>query len=54
MMLMDDKTYHPATIIIFYYLLSLWAIISMSGCSGNIPKASKLESGEVTLKWNEF
>jgi hypothetical protein len=53
MMLMDDKTYHPATIIIFYYLMSLWAIISLFGCSGNIPTASKVESGKVTLAWNE-
>jgi fibronectin type 3 domain-containing protein len=53
MMLMDDKTYHPGTIIIFYFLLSLLAIFSLSGCSGKIPTANKVESGEVTLKWNE-
>jgi fibronectin type 3 domain-containing protein len=53
MMLIDNKIYHLAVIVIFYCLLSLWAIISLSGCSGNIPTASKLESGEVTLTWNE-
>jgi acyl-CoA thioesterase-1 len=53
MMLMDNKIYHFAIIVIFYFLWSLWAIMSLSGCSGNIPLASSLVSGKVTLSWNE-
>jgi fibronectin type 3 domain-containing protein len=50
---MDNKKYHLA-IIVFYYLWSFWAIISLSGCSGNIPPASDLVSSKVTLSWNEI
>ena len=53
MMCMDNKKYHLA-IIVFYYLWSFWAIISLSGCSGNIPPASDLVSSKVTLSWNEI
>jgi fibronectin type 3 domain-containing protein len=52
-MLMDNKIYHIAIIVIFYCLWSLLAIMSLSGCSGNIPPASSLVSGKVTLSWNE-
>ena len=38
---------------IFYCLWSLFAIISLTGCNGNIPPASNLVSGKVTLSWNE-
>jgi fibronectin type 3 domain-containing protein len=50
---MDNKKYHRA-IIVFYYLSFFWAIISLSGCSGNIPPASDLVSSKVTLSWNEI
>jgi fibronectin type 3 domain-containing protein len=52
MMLMDNKKYHLA-IIIFYSIWSLCAIMSLSGCSENIPPASSLVSGEVILAWDE-
>jgi lysophospholipase L1-like esterase len=45
--------YRLRKIIIFCCLWSLWAIISLSGCSGNIPPASRIESGKVTLSWDE-
>jgi len=43
---------------LFFFLilhLSVWAIISLAGCSGsgNIPPASILTSGKVTLMWEE-
>jgi fibronectin type 3 domain-containing protein len=53
MMFIGNKIYHPAIIFIFYCLWSLWAIISLSGCSGNIPSADRLVSGKVTLSWDE-
>jgi lysophospholipase L1-like esterase len=53
MMLMNNKIYHFAIIVIFYCLWSLWTIMSLSGCSENIPPASSLVSGKVTLSWNE-
>ena len=53
MMFIGNKIYHLAIIVIFYCLSSLWAIVSLSGCGGNIPPASELVSGGVTLKWNE-
>ena len=39
--------------VIFYCLLSIWTTASLSGCAGNIPPASELVSGGITLKWNE-
>ena len=42
---------------IFYFLLSLWAAMSLSGCnqtSKNIHPASAMLSGNVTLLWNEI
>ena len=54
MMLMNNKIYHFAIIVIFYCLWSLWTIMSLSGCSENIPPASSLVSGKVTLSWNEI
>ena len=53
MMFIGNKIYHLAIIVIFYCLSSLWATALLSGCSGNIPSASDLVSGGVTLKWNE-
>ena len=50
---MDNKIYHSAIIVILYGLWSLWAIMSLSGCNGNIPPASSLVSGKVMLSWNE-
>ncbi|MGD9349107.1 MAG: fibronectin type III domain-containing protein [Desulfobacterales bacterium] len=44
---------HLTKIIIFSCLWSLWAIVSLSGCNGNIPPASDLVSGEVILTWDE-
>jgi len=48
-----NKIYHSVIIVIFHCLWSLWAIMSLSGCSGNIPPASNLVRGEVMLTWNE-
>jgi fibronectin type 3 domain-containing protein len=53
MMLMDNKIYHSAIIVIFCGLWSLWTIMSLSGCNGNIPPASSLVNGQVMLSWNE-
>lgn len=53
MMLIGNKIYHLASIVIFYCLWSFWAIMLLSGCSGNIPPASNLVSGAVKLTWDE-
>lgn len=53
MMLIGNKIYHLASIVIFYCIWSLWAIMLLSGCSGNIPPASNLVSGAVKLTWDE-
>ena len=50
---MDNKKYNLAIIVYFYFLWFFLAIITFSGCSENIPPASNLVSGEVTLSWNE-
>jgi acyl-CoA thioesterase-1 len=50
MMSIFNKIYYLSLIVI---LGSLWAIMSLSGCSGHIPPASILVSGEVTLTWDE-
>ena len=52
-MLMDNKKYPLAIIIIFYSIWSLCAIMLLSGCSGNTPQAISYVSGKVTLMWNE-
>ncbi|MGD2100496.1 MAG: fibronectin type III domain-containing protein [Desulfobacterales bacterium] len=52
MMFIGNKIYHRA-IITFSCLWSLCAIVSLSGCSSNIPSASSLVSSEVTLSWDE-
>ena len=54
---MAIKQNHLSTKFIFYCLLSLWAVMSLFGCnqtSKNIPPASALISGNVTLIWNEI
>ena len=50
---MDNKKYNLAITVYFYFLWFFLAIITFSGCSENIPPASNLVSGEVTLSWNE-
>ncbi|MGD8961453.1 MAG: fibronectin type III domain-containing protein [Desulfobacterales bacterium] len=50
---MDDRKYNLAITAYFHFLWFLLAIIFLSACSENIPPASKLVSGEVTLSWNE-
>ncbi len=50
---MGNKKNHLSIIIIFYSIWSLCAIMSLSGCSGNTPQASKVVSSKVTLIWNE-
>lgn len=52
-MFIGSTIYHPAKITIFYCLGSLWVIMSLFGCSGDIPSASSLQSGRVTLSWDE-
>jgi hypothetical protein len=51
---MGNKKNHLAIMFIFYCLLSLWVMMSLSGCSGNTAQASNLGSGEVTLLWNKI
>ncbi len=54
---MAINKYHLSIKFICYFLLSLWAAMSLSGCnqtSKNIPPASGMKSGEVTLLWNEI
>jgi hypothetical protein len=54
---MEIKKNHLSIKFIFYFLLSLWATMSLSGCnqtSKNIPPASAMLSGNVTLLWNEI
>ena len=53
MVFIGNKINHSALFIIFHCLWSLWAIGLLSGCSGNIPPASDLVSGNVTLSWDE-
>ena len=53
MVFIGNKIYRCSLFVIFYCLCSLWAIGSLSGCSGNIPPASNLVSGKVTLSWDE-
>jgi outer membrane protein OmpA-like peptidoglycan-associated protein len=54
---MAINKYHLSIKFIFYFSLSLWAAMSLSGCnqtSKNIPPANAMISGEVTLLWNEI
>jgi fibronectin type 3 domain-containing protein len=53
MMFFGNKIYHLGVIVIFYCLWFLCAVFALSGCSRNIPSASSLVSGEVTLSWDE-
>ena len=55
-MIMGNKIYH-LSIIIFYCIWSLWAIMSLSGCNQttkNIPSVSTPMSGKVTLLWKKI
>lgn len=52
-MFTGSTKYHLAKISSFYCLWSLWAMMSLFGCSGDIPSASSLQSGKVTLSWDE-
>ena len=49
---MDNRKYNLASTANFYILWFFLAIIFSSACSENIPPASNLVSGEVTLSWN--
>ena len=40
-------------IVISFCLGSIWTIMFLSGCNGNIPAASDIVSSKVTLSWNE-
>jgi outer membrane protein OmpA-like peptidoglycan-associated protein len=54
---MAIKKKHLSIIFIFYFLWSLWAVMSLSGCkhtSKNSPPANDLISANVTLLWNEI
>ena len=52
-MIMENGKYNFAINAYFYFLGFLLAITSLSACSENIPPASNLVSGGVTLSWNE-
>jgi outer membrane protein OmpA-like peptidoglycan-associated protein len=54
---MATNKYHLSIKFIYYFSLSLWAAIPLSGCnqtSKDIPPADAMISGEVTLLWNEI
>jgi outer membrane protein OmpA-like peptidoglycan-associated protein len=54
---MAIKKYNLSIKFIFYFSLSLWAAMSLSGCnqtSKNIPPANAMLSGKVTLLWKEI
>ena len=56
-MLMAIKKNHLSVIFIFYFLWSLGAVMSLSGCNRtakNIPSASTYLIGAATLLWNEI
>jgi fibronectin type 3 domain-containing protein len=53
MMLVDNIINRIVKIVISYCLWSIWTIIFLSGCNGNIPPASDIVSSRVTLSWNE-
>ena len=53
MMFIGRKIDELVIIAIFCFLWSFCTLISLSGCSSNIPPASSLESGKVTLSWDE-
>jgi lysophospholipase L1-like esterase len=49
----DSQKFKQALFFLLFLQLSLWTIMSLAGCGGseNIPSASILTSGEVTLTW---
>lgn len=54
---MDHKKNHLTIMFFFYFILSLWVILSLTGCNRNtkdIQSASYLVSGEATLFWNDI
>ena len=54
-MLNDPRKLKQALVFLLFLQLSVWAIMFLAGCGGseNIPPASILTSGEVTLTWKD-
>jgi fibronectin type 3 domain-containing protein len=52
-MFSDPRKFKPALFFLLFLQLLVWTIMSLVGCGGskNIPSASILTSGEVTLTW---
>jgi hypothetical protein len=51
----DARKFKKALFFLLFLQLLVWTIMSLAGCGGseNIPPASILTSGEVTLTWEE-
>jgi uncharacterized protein YcfL len=54
-MINDPRKFKQALFFLLFFQLPVWTIISLAGCGGskNIPSASTLTSGEVTLTWED-
>ena len=54
-MLAEPRKFKQASFFLLFLHLPVWAIVSLTGCGGgeNIPPASFLASGEVTLTWED-
>ena len=53
-MLAEPRKFKQASFFLLFLHLPVWAIVSLTGCGGseNIPPASTLTSGEVTIMWD--
>ena len=54
---MDHKKNHLTVVLFFYFVLSLWVILSLTGCNRNakgIHPARYPVSGEATIFWNDI
>ncbi|MCG6972674.1 MAG: fibronectin type III domain-containing protein [Desulfobacterales bacterium] len=54
-MFKDLRKFKGTLFFLIFYPLPVWMIISLAGCGGgkNVPPASVLVSGEVTLMWKD-
>ena len=52
----DTRKFKQALFFLLFLQLLIWTIISLAGCGGseNIPPASIVDKGELTLTWKEF
>ena len=51
----DTRKFKQALFFLLFLQLSIWTIMSLAGCGGskNIPPASIVNKGELTLTWKE-